>query len=77
MIIEDIQSKLLSTAWLSSYSNYQEYLANIVYSQSYYIKLHYIEIAFRNKMNSLLTEEYGNNGLLDQKNLNKIFGSKI
>lgn len=46
--------ELFSNARLANYTDFNDYLDNVIYSQRHYSKLHFIEIALRNKIDKML-----------------------
>lgn len=63
--MQEYYQTLFSKPRLDNYSNFNDYLDNIVYSQTYYATLHLIEVALRNKMNAMLSTKLGNSWLSD------------
>ncbi|WP_150467640.1 hypothetical protein [Francisella sp. SYW-9] len=59
---------ILSSHRLSNYSSFDEYKKNLIYSNSFYISLSFIEVGLRNKLNDYFTS-YEKDWLMDFKHL--------
>ncbi|MBY0380258.1 MAG: hypothetical protein K2P99_07665 [Burkholderiales bacterium] len=64
---------LFSHERLRKFNGFDDYLNNIAYSQSHYARLHLIEVALRNKINTVLVNKFELDWLINIEKIHSFF----